>query len=230
MIVLLSAIFLIGIGLAIYAFLPNKQEIGFQEQGGLGMLRFPQSPAAADAPVNNAETERLGMDVERLKAENDKLYQEGMGLRENEAQLKAENVRLKDALSAKERELEKAASQDPGASGELAEAKDKLNSLIEENKEFSEKIAALESQVTKASAEAARVSAEAVKGSADSEKLKAANDDALSKIKMLEMQIEQHKKEAFNPQDFVPRKEYEELKKKLEEAEAVLKMVHGTGE
>lgn len=75
------------------------------------------------------------------------------------------------------------------------------------------------------------------------EGLQKEKSDAVNKIRLLEMQIEQYKKEiekvtvvqaqeAKKPvaEDVVPRKEYEEVKKKLAEAEEVLRIVHGAGE
>jgi chromosome segregation ATPase len=148
----------------------------------------------------------------------------------------------------------------------LTEQANKLEAATKENADLANKIKLLEGQIAEYMKEEASLKA-AVEDSkkegeqavpkkdfddldkklseetSKAEGLEKENSDAVNKIKLLEMQIEQYKKEsekaaALNPkglpvpepQDSVPRKEYEEIKKKLKEAEDVLKILHGAGE
>ncbi len=178
-------------------------------------------------------------------------------------QLKKENVQLKDELLKKglefDKQLEKIEILE-GKAGQLGEQVPKKD-YDELNNKFSDasaKIKTLEEQNAdlKAAVEAHKAEGEQVpKKDLDdldkklseeiskAEGLQKEKSDAINKVRILEMQIEQYKKEIEKvsvaqaqgakkpvPEDSVPKKDYEELKKKLEEAEKVLMIVHGAGE
>lgn len=270
MIILLSGIFLIGVGLAVYAFFPSRQDAGQTRLDEPIPLHLP--------PETMAPKPAAGYD---LTAEFQQLKGEHKNLAENIDQLKKENAQLKDELLAKGKELEKSVNQVSSLNRELKDNKDKLEAWANESEQLLEKVAALEEkerqfanlteQASKSEAankentdladkiklletqvaeyKKEEVILKAAIQSKEAEEIKKTeafqkeNIDIMNKIKVLEAQVEQYKKEIeqitvsqaqgqpkLEPQDSVPRKEYEELKKKLQEAEEILRLVHGAGQ
>jgi chromosome segregation ATPase len=205
MVIVLVGLFLVGVALAVYALLPN------QDNARPGHRREEIAPPA---PVYNLELEQLKAGLDEVKASNE--------------QLKRENAQLKIDLLAKNRELEKAANQDSGKTTALesllAESKANAGLLEKENKKLTEKIAAAEGQLAEALEKIKTLEGDTAKSGGQEEKLAVAvkeNTVLADRIRLLETQIEQYKKDA---------QDYAELKKKLEEAEEVLRMVHGAQE
>lgn len=186
MLILVGLLFLLTIGLAVYALLPSRKQES--EDTAEKIIRpatailEPLNPAAENIEELNQQKKSLQAELEQLKKENSDFKVESLN-------------RIK--------EIEEARKQ-------LAEFKTRPQN----NEELSRK----------------------------SEGLIKENSDLANKVKLLETQIEEYKKESAKlseaaaqktPEaqpaagDTVSREEYEELKKKLEAAESVLKIVHG---
>ncbi len=194
-----------------------------------------------------AQLESAGILVNGLRAELVKATATAP-VNEDIDQLKRENMQLKDELMRKGLELDKLNNQKLDFNKSQDENKAKLETLTKENQQLLEKIKALEEKSGQLGEQVPKkdfddLDKKLSEETSKVEGLEKENSDAVNEIKLLKMQIEQYKKESEKaaalkskvlpgpePQDSVPRKEYEEIKKKLKEAEDVLKILHGAGE
>lgn len=205
MIILILVLFIAGAALAAYAFIPFEPGEKKAEES-IPIMPILQEPLnlRLEEQINSLNTE-----LEQLKRERQNL--------QTELELANSVVRdLKEELSK---------FRESGNVEQFKENKEKLELLEKNNRQLSEKIITLEEQI-----------AVYVK---DIEKHKAINSDLLNKLKVFEAQIEEYKQEIEKQkaiiqkpapvEEQVSKKEYDELKKKLEEAEEILRIVHGEG-
>lgn len=164
----------------------------------------PQEPVPA--PILPEPLEQLNVERQNLQGE--------LELANNVArELKEELAKFKESANAQQLQ-------------QLKENKEKLELAQKDNQQLAQKIKSLEEQ-----------SAVYLK---EIEEHKAINADLLNKLKVFEAQLQEYKQEiekqkaiiqqpAPAAQEQVSKKEYDELKKKLEEAEQILRIVHGAG-
>jgi tetrahydromethanopterin S-methyltransferase subunit G len=217
----------------------NKENAQLREE----LLAKTQELAIVTVQATNLNR-GLGQDKEKseyLLNENRQLLEKTAALKEQVEAYKKETDRQKEAIP-EQRPLGEAVPKKDydELNNRLSEQTNKLEAVNKENADFANEVKLLQTQIAEYKKEEAalKLTLQSYESKGGSE-----NTDAVNKIKMLEQQIEQYKKEIDRlsaaqghglpeapTQDYVPRQEYEGLKKKLEEAEEILKIVHGTGE
>ncbi len=212
MLILVGLLFLLTIGLAVYALLPSKkqepEDIDKKVIRPATAILEPLNPAADKIEELNQQKKNLQVEFEQLKKENADLKVESLNRMKETEEMRKQLAELKSRPQVNEEQSRKA------------------DGLAKENSDLANKIKLLEVQIESYKKESAQTL-----GAGD-------------KVKALETQVEDYKKEiaklnealAQKPQvatppaaagETVSKEEYEELKKKLEAAESVLKIVHG---